>query len=89
MPERTLLHTINLELQPEKVYGLIGHNGSGKSTLLKLLVRQNHATTGEILLNGKNVQDYAPREYAKLLAYLPQHLPSAATLTSEELVAMG
>ncbi|MDK4679698.1 ATP-binding cassette domain-containing protein [Kingella negevensis] len=35
VPERTLLHTINLELQPEKVYGLIGHNGSGKSTLLK------------------------------------------------------
>ncbi|MDK4684129.1 hypothetical protein QDY72_02855 [Kingella negevensis] len=52
-------------------------------------MRQNRATTGEILLNGKNVQDYAPREYAKLLAYLPQHLPSAATPTSEELVAMG
>ncbi|MDK4696853.1 hypothetical protein QDY71_03570 [Kingella negevensis] len=52
-------------------------------------MRQNRATTGEILLNGKNIQDYALREYAKLLAYLPQHLPSATTPTSEELVAMG
>ncbi|ULJ62317.1 ABC transporter ATP-binding protein [Wielerella bovis] len=89
VPERVLLHNINLTFHTQKVYGLIGHNGSGKSTLLKLLVRQHRATAGEILLDGKCVDDYSPREYAQHLAYLPQHLPAAAALTAEELVKMG
>ncbi|XXQ67410.1 ABC transporter ATP-binding protein [Neisseriaceae bacterium B1] len=89
VPERVLLHDISLEFKEQTVYGLIGHNGSGKSTLLKLLVRQNHASAGKVLLDGKNLADFSAREYAKQLAYLPQHLPSAAALTAEELVKMG
>lgn len=89
VPERVLLHNININFQEQTVYGLIGHNGSGKSTLLKLLVRQNRASSGSVLLDGRNVADFSPREYAKHLAYLPQHLPNAAALTAEELVKMG
>lgn len=89
VPERVLLRDIHTTFQPAQVYGLIGHNGSGKSTLLKLLVRQNRATSGEILLDGKPIQQYSARDYAKQLAYLPQHLPPAASLTAEELVKMG
>nr|WP_244773733.1 ABC transporter ATP-binding protein [Alysiella crassa] len=67
----------------------MGHNGSGKSTLLKMLVRQHRPTSGEILLDNKALDEYSSRDYAKQLAYLPQHLPAAASLTAEELVKMG
>ena len=89
VPERILLHDINLQFAPQKVYGLIGHNGSGKSTLLKMLVRHHRPTSGEILLDNKALDQYSSRDYAKQIAYLPQHLPAAARLTAEELVKMG
>ena len=89
VPERTLLHDINITFEPNKVYGLIGHNGSGKSTLLKLLTRQNRPTSGEILLDGQNIESFSARNYARQTAYLPQYLPAATALKAEELVAMG
>lgn len=89
VPGRVLLHGINLCFQTNKVYGLIGHNGSGKSTLLKLLTRQYMPSEGGILLDNRPLADYSAREYARQVAYLPQHLPAATSLTARELVEMG
>ena len=89
VPDRVLLHDITLNFEPNKVYGLIGHNGSGKSTLLKLLTRQTVPSSGAILLDGRAVNDYSARDYAKQVAYLPQHLPAATALTARELIGMG
>ncbi|UOO80794.1 ATP-binding cassette domain-containing protein [Uruburuella testudinis] len=89
VPDRILLHDITLSFKPNRVYGLIGHNGSGKSTLLKLLTRQTQPTGGSILLDGRPVATYSARDYAKQVAYLPQHLPAATALTARELVTMG
>ena len=89
VPERTLLHNINLSFHPQKLYGLIGHNGSGKSTLLKLLTRQYALAGGRVMLDGRDIADFTPRQYAKEVAYLPQHLPAATALTATELVSMG
>ncbi|WP_032092762.1 ATP-binding cassette domain-containing protein [Necropsobacter rosorum] len=87
--DRTLLAPTTLSLQTGKVYGLIGHNGSGKSTLLKLMARQQPASGGEILLAGKPLSNWHHRDFAKQVAYLPQHLPLGTSLTAVELVGMG
>ena len=89
VPDRVLLHDITLDFEPNKVYGLIGHNGSGKSTLLKLLTRQIQASSGTLTLEGRPTNDYSARDYAKQVAYLPQHLPAATALTARELIGMG
>ncbi|QOR38440.1 ATP-binding cassette domain-containing protein [Billgrantia diversa] len=72
-----------------KVYGLIGHNGSGKSTLVKLLAQQHPVSQGEIRLDERLLSDWGQREFARRVAYLPQHLPSAENLTGRELIAFG
>lgn len=89
IPERTLLHPISLYFEQGKVYGLIGHNGSGKSTLIKLLAKQNPYTLGQIYFDNKLLPEWSNREFAKRVAYLPQHLPQATNLTARELIAMG
>ena len=89
IPNRTLLAPISLTFERGKVYGLIGHNGSGKSTLIKLMARQNKLSSGEILVNGKAIQEWGSREFAREVAYLPQHLPTATQLTARELIQMG
>lgn len=89
IPQRVLLHPISLTFEQGKVYGLIGHNGSGKSTLIKLLAKQQPLSGGQIFFQNRPLADWASREFARQVAYLPQHLPNATNLTARELVAMG
>lgn len=86
---RCLLEASDLEFEAGRIYGLIGHNGSGKSTLLKLLARQEHPSRGQVSFCGRAVSDWGHREFARSVAYLPQHTPSAASLTARELVSFG
>ena len=89
IPQRTLLFPTSFTFDAGKVYGLIGHNGSGKSTLIKLMARQTQLSGGSISLDGKDIAHWNQREFAKRVAYLPQHLPAATNLTACELIGMG
>ncbi|OOF78216.1 iron-hydroxamate transporter ATP-binding subunit [Rodentibacter caecimuris] len=89
IPRRTLLHPTSLSFENGKVYGLIGHNGSGKSTLIKLMARQQRLSSGDILLDNHSIRHWNSRDFAKQVAYLPQHLPQATNMTAKELIAMG
>ena len=51
----TVLTDINLNLEENKIYGLIGRNGAGKTTLLKLISGQLIRNSGQISLNGEEV----------------------------------
>jgi iron complex transport system ATP-binding protein len=86
---KRLLQPVSHVFSEGKVYGLIGHNGSGKSTLIKLLAQQQPASGGEILLDGKPLEGWGQREFARRVAYLPQHLPSAENLIGRELIGFG
>ena len=89
VPQRQLLQPMSLQFATGTVNGLIGHNGSGKSTLLKLLAKQLQPSRGEVLLEGKSLQQWPSKALAREIAYLPQHLPAATGLTASELVQMG
>jgi iron-chelate-transporting ATPase len=86
---RSILHPLTATLSGRGVTGLVGQNGSGKSTLLKLLARQQRTTSGRIALGGRAIEAWSDREFARKVAYLPQHTPLAAGLLVRELVAMG
>jgi iron complex transport system ATP-binding protein len=86
---KVLLEPLTMALAEKGVTGLVGQNGSGKSTLLKILARQQPATRGSISFAGRPLQSWAEREFARKVAYLPQHTPLAAGLKVGELVALG
>ncbi len=50
-----VLKDVNLKIEEGKVTSILGGSGSGKSTLIKCLMRLEDATSGEILVNGKNI----------------------------------
>lgn len=52
---REVLKNIDLDLEPGRIYGLIGRNGAGKTTLLSILSSQNPASEGEVTYGGKPV----------------------------------
>jgi len=49
------LRNVNFEVEAGEVHGLIGENGAGKSTLVKILTGVYKQDSGQILLNGENV----------------------------------
>lgn len=53
--KKEVLHHIDLEIEPGKIYGLIGRNGAGKTTLMSILTAQNPASGGIITYNGMPV----------------------------------
>ncbi len=56
--ERYVLKNINLTLKAGETIVLVGLNGAGKTTLIKLLTRLYDPTSGEILLDGKDIRRY-------------------------------
>jgi ATP-binding cassette subfamily B protein len=52
------LNDIDLHIKPGQSLALVGENGSGKTTLIKLLTRLYSPTSGRILLEGKDLQEW-------------------------------
>jgi iron complex transport system ATP-binding protein len=61
----------SLTLKRGEVVALVGPNGAGKTTLIRALAGLLPAQGG-LLLQGRPLESYAPRERARCIAYLPQ-----------------
>ena len=55
----------------EGIYGILGPNGSGKTTLINLLIDNVKRTSGEILIDNKDVLSLGAK-YRDLIGYMPQ-----------------
>jgi len=56
--EIEILKNINLTIGTKEYVAIKGRSGSGKSTLLSLIAALDTPTSGEIILNGENVNEY-------------------------------
>ena len=70
--ENYVLKNINLKLNVNKRFAIVGQNGAGKTTLIKLLCRLYEPTEGEILLNGINIEKYDYEEYTNVFSVVFQ-----------------
>lgn len=84
-----VVEDVSLAFEKGKFYGILGPNGSGKSTLLKLMSGILKPKMGQILLENRAVNSYAPKQLAKKLAVLPQLHASSFSNTVRETVALG
>ena len=67
-----VLKDINLVAPAGKSIALVGPSGSGKSTMISLIAAFHHPTRGEILVDGKPMNDLRLADYRSHLGIVPQ-----------------
>ena len=70
--DRLILDHLNLKLSNGERLALVGENGAGKTTIVKLITRLYEPSSGQILLNGRDIQEYAYTSYQDLIAAVLQ-----------------
>lgn len=70
--DAVILNNINLKLEKGKTIALVGSSGSGKSTLADLVPRFHDVSSGEILIDGKNIKDYSINSLRQLMGIVTQ-----------------
>lgn len=60
--DNVILEDINFTIKKGEVISIVGNSGCGKSTILKCLNRIENISSGEIILNGKDITEYKVEE---------------------------
>ncbi len=72
--DRQVLSDINFTVEPGQMVALVGRSGSGKSTLAGLIPRFYHHSSGEILLDGVEIEDFKLLNLRRHIAQVNQHV---------------
>ena len=72
---QSILQGVSLTVPAGAVTVILGPNGCGKTTLLRVLARQIRPTGGAVRLDGRPLDHYGRREFARKVAFLPQSRP--------------
>ena len=71
--EKAMLNHVNFTAKVGEKIAIIGSTGAGKSTLVNLLMRFLDTTSGELLMNGVNIQEFTEKELREQIAFVPQN----------------
>ena len=86
--EVEILKGINFNLKAGEKLAFVGQNGAGKTTLIKLLLRFYEPTSGEILLDGVNINRFNIGEYQEFFGVIFQDF-FKYEFTIKENIAIG
>ena len=53
--DKKSVSNLNMHVKKKRIYGLLGRNGAGKTTTMKMLLGLTPATSGEVVIFGKNL----------------------------------
>jgi energy-coupling factor transport system ATP-binding protein len=70
--KRSVLNAVDLDVRPGELVALMGRNGSGKTTLLRSIIGFHRASSGRVLIAGRDATNGDPADLAAAVGYLPQ-----------------
>ncbi len=87
--DRRILDDISVDIAEGRITAVMGPNGCGKTTLLRCIDGLWQPNGGEVLIDGKPVQDYSARALAQKVAFVRQHAQTDFDFSAFETVLMG
>lgn len=85
--ENQVLKNISLNVEKGQFVTLLGPSGCGKSTLLRCLYGLEEISSGQIIMDGKDITDLEPRD--RNIGMVFQHYSLFPNMTVEENIAFG
>lgn len=89
--ERYVLDNVSFSVGANETVSIIGANGAGKTTLIQLLMRLYEPTSGNILLDGRDINTYSVKALNELFGVLfqdycsyPMSAVESVTLSTEK-----
>lgn len=82
--DNTAINDLNLQIKDGDFFVLVGPSGSGKTTTLKMINRLIKQTSGEITIDGKNIDDFDLREMRLQMGYVLQNIALFPNMTIED-----
>lgn len=86
---KNVVDNVSVNIPKGKITSFIGPNGAGKSTLLSMVSRLTDKNSGEIIIEGKRLEEWDSKELARKIAILKQANHINIKLTVRELVSFG
>lgn len=87
--QQRILHDLDLDIHDHCITAVMGPNGCGKTTLLRCIGGLLKPTSGDVIIDGRPVANYTPRELARRMAFVRQHAQTDFDFTAFEIVLMG
>lgn len=88
--ERKIIDDISLSIPDGKLICLTGPNGGGKTTIAKLIAGVELPSSGEIILDGENIEKFDPTQRAKKgISYAFQQPVRFKGITVRELLCLA
>ena len=81
----TLKH-VSVKIRRGETIAIVGRNGAGKTTLVKLLMRLYDATSGTILLDGRDIKQYDLTSYRDTIGVVMQDYKPLALSVAENVL---
>ena len=79
----TALDDVSIKVPAGSFHALLGENGAGKSTLVKCMMGFYQATSGQMMVNGREVAIETPRDASALgLGMVYQHFTLVPSLNA-------
>lgn len=70
--KRDVLKNVSFHVKPGQTVAFVGHTGSGKSTIMNLLMRFYDIKSGNILIDGVNLETFEEKEIRKRIGLVLQ-----------------
>lgn len=69
-----VLKGVNIKINNGEKIALVGQSGSGKSTLIQLLMKFYKVDSGDILIDGKSINEYDISSFRSIIGIVPQEV---------------
>ena len=81
---------VSLDIRRGEVFALVGENGAGKTTLMNILYGINETTDGEVIIGGKKVEHFSPKNAISLgVGMVHQHFMLVPSFTVAQNIVMS
>lgn len=86
--ESPVLHGLDFSVKAGETVAFVGASGAGKTTILNLVIGFLKAQSGQVLIDGKDINEFSLRSYRRHIAVVPQN-PIIFTGTLRDNITYG